>query len=378
MKIAIVRTSLHRGSGQVQHIKELASQLRKRGHSLTVYSRSIEADMEPIPTVNVLTPCGNIPFIRHFTFPIAFRRRLTDADLVHTQYHPDIFAGNYLRRRDGTPHVFTYHGFAPIGVWRSAKQRIKMVDHRIGTFLGLRGGVDRIIAVSHFLRRELEKRYFVDPEKIHVIYNGVDLERFKPALDPSPIRRRFGLANLRTVLYVGRLVPYKGAQFLLKAVPRILEAHPRTRFLIVGSPRYDSPNIGRLLRNKKIRESLIFAGHVKDDDLPYYYTACEVFCFPSLWEGFGLPPAEAQACAKPVVAFNHCALPEVIADGKTGILVPPKDSGAVADAIVRLLDDEDERVRMGWEGRRRVEALFRWDKAAEETVRVYERAVEGS
>ena len=378
MKIAIVRTSLHRGSGQVQHIKELASQLRKRGHSLTVYSRSIEADMEPIPTVNVLTPYGNIPFIRHFTFPIAFRRRLTDADLVHTQYHPDIFAGNYLRRRDGTPHVFTYHGFAPIGVWRSAKQRIKMVDHRIGTFLGLRGGVDRIIAVSHFLRRELEKRYFVDPEKIHVIYNGVDLERFKPALDPSPIRRRFGLANLRTVLYVGRLVPYKGAQFLLKAVPRILEAHPRTRFLIVGSPRYDSPNIGRLLRNKKIRESLIFAGHVKDDDLPYYYTACEVFCFPSLWEGFGLPPAEAQACAKPVVAFNHCALPEVIADGKTGILVPPKDSGAVADAIVRLLDDEDERVRMGWEGRRRVEALFRWDKAAEETVRVYERAVEGS
>jgi len=334
--------------------------------------------MEPIPTVNVLTPYGNIPFIRHFTFPIAFRRRLTDADLVHTQYHPDIFAGNYLRRRDGTPHVFTYHGFAPIGVWRSAKQRIKMVDHRIGTFLGLRGGVDRIIAVSHFLRRELEKRYFVDPEKIHVIYNGVDLERFKPALDPSPIRRRFGLANLRTVLYVGRLVPYKGAQFLLKAVPRILEAHPRTRFLIVGSPRYDSPNIGRLLRNKKIRESLIFAGHVKDDDLPYYYTACEVFCFPSLWEGFGLPPAEAQACAKPVVAFNHCALPEVIADGKTGILVPPKDSGAVADAIVRLLDDEDERVRMGWEGRRRVEALFRWDKAAEETVRVYERAVEGS
>jgi len=377
LKIAFVRTSLHRGSGQVQHIKGLAMELLKMGHSVTVYARSVEVNLTPIHVVQVPTPFGCLPFIRHFTFPIAFRKMLNSVDLVHTQYHPDIFAGNFTWHMSKVPHVFTYHGFSPVRVWRSVRQRIKMLDHRIGTFFGLRGGVDRVISVSRYLRKELENKYLMDRDKIHVIYNGVDLNRFRPNLETQHIRKRFNLKDSHVILFVGRLVPYKGAEFLLEAVPKVLNSHPKTRFMVVGSPRYDSPRVGRVLRRLNVRKSLIFTGYVEDQELPYFYALCDVFCFPSLWEGFGLPPAEAQACGKPVVAFNHCSLPEVVADGKTGVLVPPGDSEAIAEALIQLLDDEDMRVKMGLEGRKRVEALFNWSSVTEETIKVYEKVLKG-
>ena len=205
-----------------------------------------------------------------------------------------------------------------------------------------------------------------------MIYNGVDLERFNPDLDASPLREVHNLGVSPTILFVGRLAPYKGAQYLLEAIPYIAKRVEDVKFIIVGSPRYDSPIIGELLRKPEIRGRLIFTGYVDDEDLPYYYALCDIFCFPSLWEGFGLPPAEAQACGKPVVAFDNCALPEVVANGVTGILVPPRDSKALGEAIIKLLQDEDKRIKMGEAARKRVENLFQWDKIAEETIKVYE------
>jgi glycosyltransferase involved in cell wall biosynthesis len=143
----------------------------------------------------------------------------------------------------------------------------------------------------------------------------------------------------------------------------------------VGSARFDVPSIGQIIQRSDIRRAVRFTGYVSDQMLPAFYSCCDVFCYPSLWEGFGLTPAEAQAAGKPVVAFKTCALPEVVEDGVTGFLAPPRDSAALGEAIVKLLSDSELRRRMGRKGRLRAEEMFSWEKAAHQTMRVYEEAL---
>ena len=202
-------------------------------------------------------------------------------------------------------------------------------------------------------------------------YNGVDTERFNPKVNGDNIRKAYELGESPVVLYLGRLAPYKGVQFLIEAIPLVLKEVPKAKFLIGGAIRYDTPDLWRLVKKLRIKKATIFAGYVPDDVVPNFYACCDVFCYPSLWEGFGLTPAEAQACGKPVVAFNTCAIPEVVENNRTGLLVEPKNVGALADALISLLKDKERRVRMGLEARKRVLRLFSWDKAAEQTLQVY-------
>ena len=170
--------------------------------------------------------------------------------------------------------------------------------------------------------------------------------------------------------------PYKGVQFLLRALPIVLEKVPAAKFIVAGATRFDKITVQDFVLSKKIRNSLIFTGYVSEADVPLLYNICDIFCYPSMWEGFGLTPAEAQASGKPVVAFNHCAIPEVVKNNETGILVEPKDHRKMAEAIIKLLKDENLRRDMGNEGRTRVERFFTWDSSAKKTFEVYRNLVE--
>lgn len=376
MKIAIVRSTLHKGSGQTVHIRELSKHLTKLGNKVSIFSRKIEDRALSETGYELKFPLDNIPFVRHLGFASACLSAIRDFDIVHTQYHPEIIAGDWLHEFRKLPHVFTYHGFAPIRVWRNPFQKLKMMDHRLGAFFSLRFGFDRIIAVSHFLKSELVKRYHLNPELIQVVYNGVDLERFNPEIDGGEVRESYSIERSPLVAFIGRLAPYKGPQFLLEAIPHVLAEVPDAKFMFVGSARFDSARIGELVKTPHIRRVVVFTGYVDEKTLPNYYASCDVFCYPSLWEGFGLTPAEAQAVGKPVVAFKTCALPEVVQDEATGLLVPPGDSTALARAIIRLLRNSELRTEMGQKGRRRAEQMFSWEETARRTQRVYEEALE--
>jgi len=376
LRVAIVRTTLHKGSGQTIHIRELAKRLSNKGVEAKVFAREATGDISPVEPTEVKFRGSSIPFIRHFGFMAKCGMLVDRFDLVHTQYHPGIFAGNFVRTLRKIPHVFTFHGYAPIRSWTNPAQKLKMLDHTLGTIIALHSGVDRVIAISQYIKKILIEFYHFDKARISLIYNGVDVERFRPGIDGSSVRVRYGIHDSPTVLYLGRMDPYKGVQFLLRAAPIVLQELPNAKFVVAGGTRFDQVKIQDLTSSPKIRNALVFTGYVPEGDVPSLYAACDVFCYPSLWEGFGLTPAEAQASAKPVVAFNHCAIPEVVRDGETGMLVRPKGHRELAKALVRLLKDPSLRQAMGVEGRRRVQRLFNWDLATEKTLEVYKQAIE--
>ena len=376
MKVAIVRSTLHKGSGQTVHIRELTKRLSSKGVEVEVFTREHMGDISPVRVAKVKFRGSNINFIRHFGFMAKCGMMIDDFDLTHTQYHPGIFVGNFVRALKKIPHVFTFHGFAPIRSWTNPTQRLKMLDHTLGTMIALHSGVDKVIAISRYIQNSLVKFYNVDEGKISLVHNGVDIKRFNPRIDGSSVRAKYGIAEDPAILYMGRMDPYKGVQFLLKAIPLVLNEIPNARFIIAGGTRYDQVKINHLLSSSKIHNALVFTGYVEESEVPLLYAACDIFCYPSMWEGFGLTPAEAQASAKPVVAFNHCAIPEVVKNGETGILARPGDSRELGKAMIQLLRDLRLREAMGQAGRSRVEKFFSWDLAARKTLEVYKEVVE--
>jgi glycosyltransferase involved in cell wall biosynthesis len=220
----------------------------------------------------------------------------------------------------------------------------------------------RVIAVSECTRRDVVERCGVPPERVSVVYNGVDHTRFQPQdVDAEAIARRFGVPH-PFVLCVGSLMPWRNAPRLLRAVARLGYG-----LLFVGRDIWGSDPTERLAAAEGWRWAR-FAGYVPDADLPALYNAARVFAYPSLYEGFGIPPVEALACGTPVVASTAGALPEVLGDA--ALLVDPYDEDALAQAIQAAAENGGARREVGFARA----ARYQWHAAAAATWSVYEAA----
>jgi glycosyltransferase involved in cell wall biosynthesis len=219
-----------------------------------------------------------------------------------------------------------------------------------------------VIAVSACTRADIVERYHVREDRIRVVYNGVDHRRFRPAeVDVEAIARRFGVRH-PFILFVGSLMPWRNAPRLLRAASRLGYG-----LLFVGRDIWGSDPTARIAADNGW-DWARFAGYVGDDDLPALYAAARVFAYPSLYEGFGIPPLEAMACGTPVVASTAGALPEVLGDA--ALLVDPFDEDALAEALQAAADDRGELSKRGLARA----ARYTWQKAAAETWQVYEAA----
>jgi glycosyltransferase involved in cell wall biosynthesis len=220
-----------------------------------------------------------------------------------------------------------------------------------------------VITVSERTRADLIERYAVRPERISVVYNGIDHTRFHPAeVDPEAIAHRFGVRH-PFVLCVGSLMPWRNAPRLLDAVSRLGYG-----LLFVGRDIWGTDPTARHAAENGW-DWARFAGYVPDTELPALYAAASVFAYPSLYEGFGIPPLEAMACGTPVVASTAGALPEVLGDA--ALLVDPYDVDELADALKAAARDTGNLRRRGLARA----AQFSWRRAAEQTWQVYEAAV---
>lgn len=294
--------------------------------------------------------------------PLSLRAR--DIDLIHCPMHVVPFLS-------GRKKVVTVHDLAFLAFPSVHKQW-----NRLYLTLFTRWSVaqaDRIIAVSESTRRELSRLLRVPLSKVTVVHNGVD-SRFRPALPETvqSFRNKSGLPD-RFILFLGTLEPRKNVETLVRAFAMARPDLPEgMKLVLAGGKGWGYEAIFRLVEQLELGGQVLFPGFVADADLPELYSAAEVFAYPSIYEGFGLPPLEAMACGTPVLASNVSSVPEVVGDA--GLLVNPKDPAALAENIVRLAADSALRASLTKKGLERARR-FSWEMTAAGTVAVYRDAM---
>ncbi|MFO7166516.1 MAG: glycosyltransferase family 1 protein [Chloroflexota bacterium] len=226
-----------------------------------------------------------------------------------------------------------------------------------------------VVTVSQCSKRDLSHYLHIPDEHIHVIAEGVDT-RFSPVADDR--RREAVLAKYGIkppyLLYVGGISARKNIVRLIEAAVLVRRRHPEIRLVLAGSKQWRTASIDRALARADLDDTVYCTGYVDDDDLPSLYSGAEVFVFPSLYEGFGLPPLEAMACGTPVVTSNRSSLPEVV--GSAALRVDPLDPRAIADSIMLILDQPhlaSELRRQGLERARQ----FSWAQAGARMLELY-------
>ena len=183
-----------------------------------------------------------------------------------------------------------------------------------------------------------------------------------------------GLKGKKVILYVGRMTEKKGVHHLLRAFSMASEQAPDLALVYCGRGAMDQ-TLRTMAKESGLDGRVFFAGPVRHGELPPYYTMCDALAVPSTYENLGLAPLEAMSCARPVVASDTGGLPEIVENMKTGLLVPPGDSGALAQGILALIKDSDLARELGNEGRRRVLEKYTLARCADSTINAYGAAI---
>ncbi len=299
-----------------------------------------------------------------------FGAELGQSDIYHltSEYHAPL-----LLRPHHRPVVVTVNGF--LTYFLRGRPELQTGDSPLGTLLdrlvvlGLRQA-DAIVAVSHYVKTLLVQRLHLPPAPIRVIQEGVDTEVFRSAPSRRTVRERLSLdPDRQWILYVGSEQARKNFVGLIRAFAELRRDRPDLELLKVGQPEVadERRRALSLARELGVLDHIRFAGHAGDADLRAFYNAADVFVFPSLCEGFGLPPLEAMACGVPVVCANTSSLPEVVGDAAATCAPTP---AGLAAAIAGVLDDPVYAAELRVRGRDRASAMS-WTSTARATAALY-------
>jgi glycosyltransferase involved in cell wall biosynthesis len=237
---------------------------------------------------------------------------------------------------------------------------------------------DALIAVSKYTVNELTELYGIDKNKIHVIYNGVDIERFKPRPNTAEIRREFGLEeDKKIVLFVGRLYHRKGIDTMLRSVPPILKEFSNVKFVISGTGfKQKEESLRNLAKELDIEDHVTFLGYVPDEKLPLLYSASDIFVLPAIYENFPFAILEAQATGLPVISTNVGGIPEFLVDNQNGFVIEPRDPTQLTQRLLTLLQDAKLAKEMGDRGRKLIEEKFDWRLITSQVIDLYHKLLE--
>jgi len=323
---------------------------------------------------------------------VGFVSRPIDASAVHCHTWYSHLGGVLAKILYGIPLVVTAHSLEPLRPWKR-EQLGRGADLSAWAEKTALEMADAVVAVSQEMRADILRLFAVAPERLHVIYNGVDTEEYQRTPDREGLDR-YGIDHRRPyVLFVGRMSRQKGILHLLRAAPYL---EPETQLVLCASSP-DDEDLAReveaaVARVQASRRGVIWIREMVDRATAIQlYSHAAVFCCPSIYEPFGIINLEAMACETPVVASAVGGIKEVVVHGETGFLVPVEQQAAppyepihperfsrdLAEAVNALLGDAAQRRRMGIEGRRRAEGLFSWGAVAGKTIALYRGLVDG-
>jgi len=392
MKACMLTTSFPRHAGDFSgnFILALADEIAKKGHSVWVVvpgdpgvpryekMRGVEVHrffyMIP-PSLQRLTQDSGIPtnlrksFLAKLQIPpfllvflIKGLIRSLNSDIIHAHWTAAGFIGGIIKTLSGKPLVITVHG-----------SEIYLVHSKIGKKIALSilKRADLITAASKDLLSKLTE-WGIDIRKTQFVPLGVDTKIFLPKGSGNLKIRPGFMSNVKYVLFVGRLVPIKGVEYLIRAVPAVIKRFKRVRFFIVGDG--DSMrSLENLSEKLKISAYINFVGRQPRNKVAEYMNASDIFVLPSLSEGRSVTVLEAMACGLPVIATRVGGVPESILDSVTGYLVPPRKPRALSDKILFLLENPSHCKAMGRSGKRRLGELgLTWENAATRTIEIYQ------
>ena len=313
------------------------------------------------PNVSVRRTLPHTPLVRvPFTLSAELRRR--PVDLLHVQYTAPPFAP--------CPVVATVHDLSfehlPETFKRRSWMQLRLTVRRTARRAA------HVITPSESTRRDIVTTYAIRPERVSVIPLAA-AEHFRPVTDKEELARALARYGIRGeyVLAVGSIQPRKNLARLVAAYADLRRKRPRSnlpQLVLVGRQAWLYGETLRAVEDEGVRDSTILTGYVSEPDLPALYSGALCFAYPSYFEGFGLPPLEAMRCGTPVITGNLTSLPEVVGDA--GLLVDPFDTGALASALARLLDDAHLRAELRARSLARAR-LFDWRETARRTLEVY-------
>lgn len=366
----ILQITSHLNIGGVSHyVLSLSERLIQRGHRVAIASgggalapraSAAGADLWPAP---LHTKQEFSPQVFRAARALARRVRAEPVDVIHAHTRVGQVVAAYLSRRAKIPYVATWHG-----IYR----------RNPGRWLWPCSG-HQTIAISEPVRRHLLTDFHVPVERVRLVWNGIDTDRFAQAPPPDAVARfrsEHALPSGAPVIGgIGRLASgrVKGFDLLLEAAVRVRETYPNLQVIIAG----DGPRRS-FLQEKIDRLGLGSCARLigSVEDVRPALAAMDVFVFPARWpEGFGLTLVEAMAAARPVVATQIGAVPHIVEDGRYGLLVPPDRPDALAAAVVRLLRDRAGAERMGQQARQRAREAFNLDSMVDGIEAIYREAL---
>ena len=318
---------------------------------------------------------------------IDFNTTDIDADLVHCHTWYTHFGGILAKKNYGVPLVVTVHSLEPLRPWKR-EQLAGGYDFSLWVEKTVLEMADAIIAVSNETKRDIERLFDVESERVHVIHNGIDLDRYRK-VDSTAALKHYGIdPNTPYLLFVGRISRQKGFQHLLRAIQFM---DPGFQIVLCAAAP-DTPGMAKEMRTAVERAKVQRPGIIWIEEMVDQKTACElyshaaVFVCPSIYEPFGIINLEAMACETAIVASAVGGIKEVVVDGETGFLValeqmnkspfeatnPEKFARDLAARINQLIKDRQLRERFGKTGRKRAEENFSWAAIAAKTKKLYE------